>query len=110
MNVGAIDMDESVVGCRWCYVHVGVVSGFEFEGDVRTHWLKLVVLRCDYKAEYTNTLGRGMGGMRWFAVLVLIQVLGYRKHCAVEENSTFIIIFSFISPYILTVYVGFSLE
>ena len=68
MNVEAIDMDESVVGCRWCYVHVVAVSRFEFEGDVRTNWLILVrgmvALRCDYMAEYTNTLRVGGGGMQ----------------------------------------------
>lgn len=40
-----------------------VVSGFEFEGDVRTIWLKLVrgivSLRCDYQAEYTKYSSRG---------------------------------------------------
>jgi len=74
---------------------VGAVSRFEFEGDVRTNWLKLVggmvALHCDYQAEYTNTL---RGEMRYFACLMLIQVLGYRKHCAVEDRSSFVIVSS----------------
>jgi len=87
---------ESVVSCRQCYVHVGAVSRFEFGGDIRTNWLKLVRgtvgLRCDYQAEYTNTL---RGEMRCCAGLVLIQVLEYTNHCAVEERNSFIIVSSF---------------
>lgn len=89
---------------------MGAVSRFEFEGDVRPNWLKLVrgtvALRCDYQAEYTNTL---RGEMRCFAVLVLIQVLGYRNHCAVEDTRSFYHRFFFLSAYVPAVYVGFSL-
>jgi len=74
---------------------VGAVSRFEFEGDLSTNWLKLVggmvALLCDYQAEYTNTL---RGEMWYFAGLVLIQVLGYRKHCAEEDRSSFIAVSS----------------
>jgi hypothetical protein len=74
---------------------VGAVSRCEFGGDVRNNWLKLVrgivALRCGYQAEYTNTL---RGEMRCFAGLVLIQVLGYRNHCAVEDKSSFVIVSS----------------
>jgi hypothetical protein len=74
---------------------VEAVSRFEFRGDVRTNWLKLVggmvAIRCDYQAEYTNTL---RGEMLCFAGLVLIQALGYTNHCAVEERSSCIIVSS----------------
>jgi hypothetical protein len=74
---------------------VGAVGRFEFEGDVRNNWLKLVrgivALRCDYQAEYTNTL---LGEMQCFAGLMLIQVLRYRNHSAVEDRSSFIIVSS----------------